>query len=217
MINLTISGDTPEEFYKDFAKTAALVFRAASKAPPVDTGEPRDGVVRAAAPLTDSDKEKLKAHAPVAEPVDDVTKLPVDEPVVPKKTRAKKAVEVIDATATEVKPTPAIPEGGDEIPDFLDRRVDKPTAAPVYELKDCRTRVTEVFAAFERRAREKIPGYAAIKGEALDKIEKKIMHDKVEYTKPLIFGFGVQKVGDLKPEQFGEFMAKSEAYLAGTA
>lgn len=111
------------------------------------------------------------------------------------------------------KKAPTLDLPSDPIPDF---------SAPAGGTKpfteaDCRTQVRLTLENFEKRAREAIPNYADLKGNALDVVEQKIMRDKVAYTKPLLAKFGVGKVSDLKPEQYADFMAASVPFVDGTA
>ena len=87
------------------------------------------------------------------------------------------------------------------IPDFLDRN-NKP-AAPVddakqYTLDDMRDRVKAIITAHTETRGHK-------------------MQEAVAYVRELFKPFGIKLAAELKPEQFADFMAKSQPYLDGTA
>lgn len=101
------------------------------------------------------------------------------------------------------KPAPTLPEGGDPVPDLTGKS--EPEAKKYTEF-DCRHALKTIFENYEKRARD-----------AGETDEAKIMKDKVDYARPLVYGFGVSKVPDLKPAQYADFIAKAQPYIDGTA
>lgn len=197
MIELKITGETPKEFYASCVNTLVMLLR-----PP-----------QAAAPVVDKVEEQVIAEA-VAEPLANPSAKdapPEGEPKPEPKKRGRKPAEAKTEPATV---------HNDPIPDFLTGEPAKdaaPTAEPAktYTIDDCRDALRQVFANFEQRARAKVENYGSLKGAALTEVESKIMREKVEYAKPLIYDFGVQKIGDLRAEQYAQFMVNALPYIKG--
>jgi hypothetical protein len=227
MIELKVTGDTPEKFYANAMQTFALLMR----------GVTRPGAAQpAAAPVTpqpDADQggaeaqpepaqlEPAESAAPaetVAEPLENPK--PLDQiPEAPAETakrkpgRPRKQPETIEATAQPVsvanhalnddisdlglKPAPTVPE-------------------KAYTMEDCREQVRQALKNAEDRGKAKVVA-AGLEGVAHENALKRVYPDAVTYVKPLLGKFNVVRVSDLKPEQFVEFMRASESYVQGTA
>lgn len=209
-IKLEISGDTPRDFYFDAVKTLALMLRppTAAAEPANPTGDPaKDSPAEFLRKQQEFEAAKQPAEPETAgvEPLENpkVSDLPAEPPKkrgrpVSKKSEEPKQVDLEEAIAAKSKV---------ELPDDDVSAIGRPAADPAktYTIEDCRKAVMQVYENFEKRARS---------AGATD--ETRLMADKIAYTKPLVYGFGVQKVADLKPEQYSAFMATAQSYIDGT-
>ena len=191
MIEMKITGATPQEFANNLLQATALMLNGARKttAPAADTPP---------------------AEQPqVAEPLENPKSTDaLDETPAPKKPRGRprnppKQVDLEEAIAAK---KPELPPGGDPVPDLTGKGDTPKAEAPQYTADDCRKAVQTLYANYEKRARD---------GGESD--ENKIFAGKVAYAKQLVYGFGVQKVPDLKPAQYAEFIAAAQPYIDGTA
>ncbi len=113
----------------------------------------------------------------------------------PKATRGKKtaAQEIIDAEPIETT---------------------KPIEATVDDVKNA---VRVALENAQKRAEAEYPSFDTLKGKQLEDANKAVMAAKVAYVKPLLLQFGAAKVSDLKPEQYGAFVAAAQAFIDGEA
>lgn len=192
MLKLEISGATAHELVVNAMQTLALLVKGAQGITGAARAEPLPTASEAIA--------AQEAARQVAEPLEN-PKVDV-QPAKPKRqTKAEKAAAQIDLEAA-IDATPKKPEvANDPLPADMQPKAE----APKYMIEDCRNAVRQVYENFEKRARA---------AGATD--ETKIMADKIAYTKPLVYGFDIQKVVDLKPDQFASFIAKAKGYIDGT-
>lgn len=209
MIELRITGEKPAEFYANAIQTLALILR-----PPGSGAAPAPAVV--AAPDA--------AETPAAEPLENpkVAEAEIDPPVAAtKKPRGRPAgsTKKVEAQPEQIeleaaieaapkkpdpKPAPPIPEGGDTVDDLFVSEKPKADAKPA-TVEECRAAMRTLFENYEARKRK-----------AGEKNEDAIMAGKIAYGKRLLYGFDVPKVVDLKPEQYGAFIAAAQPYIDGT-
>jgi hypothetical protein len=219
MIELRITGEKPEEFYLSLLRTTSLLLNP-PRANPAPTPAAEPAVV--AEPVA----EPVAGEASTAEPLENptVAEAEIDPPVAkkprgrPAKAKPAEEPEQIELEAAiaaaperktmpEPKPVPPLPEGGDRVDDLF---VSKPAETPAepaktYTVEDCRAALKTVFDNYEERQRA-----------AGNTDESAIMRGKTTYAKPLVYGFDVQKVVDLKPDQYAAFIAAARPYIDGT-
>ena len=116
-------------------------------------------------------------------------------PPKPEKPKRTRAAEVVEA-----KP---LPEGGDPIPDFLDR-------AKTPTLEECRARTKDIIKKFEDDT------YAAMnkpRADATQEDKDAVMTKTMAFMMKVFEPFGIKKAPDLKPAQFVEYLAATAKYL----
>ncbi len=195
MYNIEIRGNNLQELYANAVNLVVLLARGGNTVMTPNT--PASETPSANAP---ADPAPPPAPEVIAEPNPSVS---APSTTSHRKPGRPKAAPTIEATTTEV--VAAKPEG-EGIPDFLQRTVDAKAEAPTLDLdKDIRPRIRAINAAYAERA--------ATSG----KKDSEIAIDGVNYIKKLFAEFKIAKAADLPATQYAEFMAKSQAYLEGTA
>lgn len=211
MLELKITGNTPQELVVNVLQLAGVLLNGAkntAQKPDANLAQ-RDAEARQRGENVDGSqrRETVAEAEPLQNPkaVDTST----DAPAKTHKKRGRKSNAEKAAAKTAEKPA-ELPVGGDAIPDFLDRTKPKGEAPKVesvgYTEQDCRGAVLELYENFERRARD-----AGVTDET------EIMNTKVAYAKKLVAKFGVQKITELKPEQYDDFVAAAQPFIDGTA
>ena len=193
MFELRIVGETPTALLQNMQEAMATF--AATVTPPTAPGVVED---------------KFPAS-------DNVGAEPMENPKVGGKGKLgrKPKPQTIEAKANE---TTAATDLGKA--DFLDDApAEKPAAKPnadvtVEQVKDT---VRAVLDSFTARAQAAIPGFDKLKGDALEAANKEIMANKVAYAKRLLESFEAQKVTDLQPHQYADFVEAAQAYISGEA
>lgn len=191
MYNIEIRGNNLQELYANAVNLVVLLARGGNTVMTPNAPTTADG-----APLGAQAGNAPRQEA-VAEPNPPVADAP-------KKRGPKPRPQTIEATATEVITAPPPVEDG--IPDFLD--ANKKTEAPTAQFdldKDIRPRIREINAAqlarlMDAGTKESAAAIAA-----------------VEHIKKLFAEFSLAKAADLPVTKYAEFMARSQAYLDGTA
>ena len=192
MYNIEIRGNNLQELYANAVNLVVLLARGGNTVMTPNAPTTADG-----APLGTQ-----AGNAPPQEAVPE-PKPPVADALKRKRGRPR-APQTIEATATEVITAPPPLEDG--IPDFLD--ANKKTEAPTAQFnldKDIRPRIREINAAqlarlMDAGAKESAAAIAA-----------------VEHIKKLFAEFSLAKAVELPVTKYAEFMARSQAYLDGTA
>ena len=196
MYNIEIRGNNLQELYANAVNLVVLLARGGNtvmtpNAPTVpDTVNETPVVKSDPLPVDPTPQTTAAVMEPVAEPQK-------------RKPGRPRAPQTIEATATEVVETKPDTDG---IPDFLD--ANKKTEAPTAQLdldKDIRPRIREINAAqlarlMDAGAKESAAAIAA-----------------VEHIKKLFAEFSLAKAAHLPVTKYAEFMARSQAYLDGTA
>lgn len=192
MLELKITGQNATELLNSALQVTALLLKGA--------GSPATPSIA---------KQPVGANSAVEQPtVEAKPDEPVAETVKPARKSAKKADVKPDPKQTDLEQAIAetkpkeMPADGDEVPNMTGKADPKP--APYF--KDCKAAAVLIYDNCVARAK------AA--GEA---DENKIMASKIAYMKQLFYGFGIQKLMDLKPEQYAEFISKAQPYIDGTA
>lgn len=200
MIELKITGANAQEFGTNALQTLTLIVRGA-----VNQTTP----VKPAVAEEQPKQEQAKDDTPVAEPLENPkasdpppelqTKPKRGRPAAVKAKDAEKQVDIEDAI--DAKKKADLPN--DNLDDFTGKTAEP--AKPKATVDQCRQAVVKLYENYVARARE-----------AGEKDEDAIVKGKVAYARQLLYPFGVQKIPDLKPEQYDEFMAKAQGYIDGS-
>ena len=192
MLELRITGNTTAELVQSAGELIVLLANGAKVGAMVAAQKSQP-----AAPQPDlfPASDKVGAET-IAEPMEN-PKATDDVDVKPKRGRKPKPEpEVVEADA-ETGATHA-----------------SPPEATIEQVKDC---VRQALENAAKRAEATIPNFKTLKGKALDDANQQVILHKINYVKPLLQKFGANKVTELAPEQYGEFVAAAQAYIDGEA
>lgn len=201
MYKLEITGDNVKDFYNDACNVLMLLVRGGQNMQ-------QSGAVPAAAPAPQEQVAPPAEAAPVvaeplpnpsvapgsADPMADVITPPASSTA--KRGRGRPPKAVVEAESAD---------GG--VPDFLQRT--ETTSAPLTDEltldAHIRPRIRDINKAHTARL------------STSGKPDADIAIECVNYIKKLFKEFDIAKAADLAVGKYAEFMAKSDAYLAGTA
>jgi hypothetical protein len=148
-----------------------------------------------------------QSDAPHAEHLQVEVKAAAETPAKPEPKGTRKSAKKPDPKQVELEEAIAdakpkeMPAGGDVIPDMTGK-----SDAPTPTFNDCKAALVSVYDNYIARAKA-----------AGETDENTIMAGKIAYAKKLVYGFGIQKLMDLKPEQYAEFITKAKPFIDGTA